>query len=333
MLFSKQDPMEDLLSLLRAKNPAVTQPVAAFTVTSVAVATGLRNTSVTLRADIEYGVKGTFNVALDRTDLSELYNKFPTGTKRPLFRHHAVAGSTVTMSAIIDQINQMLGTSFTMSGALQDLTDAQFVMPTKDSSIMVSIKANAKSVRLVPNTTLEIEIYSSGAVLSNALVNRSLNPIVSGSGLISYGGVSVNPASPKKHPGMALKFMDFSATMVGRTNWGNAIHDTLNSAVQGRDIWINGDLYNNINNKLIAAGLPALTSTALYQTRSGWSSTMGVSEWYWTTYMFKRTADFKTNPLVNSDDFQYFLVLPKNTMRQAETATSYATDYFIHYNL
>lgn len=30
MLFSKQDPMDDLLDLIRAKNPAVTQPAAAF---------------------------------------------------------------------------------------------------------------------------------------------------------------------------------------------------------------------------------------------------------------------------------------------------------------
>lgn len=328
MLFSKQDPMDDLLDLLRAKNPAVTQPSAAFTVTNVAVSTGDRNTTVTLRANVEYGVKGQFTVALDRTDLSELYNKFPSGTKRPLFKHFAMAGSTVTVSAIISQINQMLGTAFTVSGGVQDLTDAQFVMPTKDSSIMVSISANPKSVRLVPGTVLEIEIYSSGAILQNVLVNRNLNPIVGAAGTIPYGGISVNPANPKKHPGYALKFMDFSALMAGKT-WASITSDTLNTADGKRDEWLNIPFRDAVNTKLVAAGIPPLLTNSLGQTPS---TAIGGS-WYWDNYMFKRTADFKTNPLVNSDDFDYFLVLPKATLKQTESATAYATDYYMHYNL
>ena len=330
MLFSKQDPMDDLLDLIRAKNPAVTQPAAAFAVTNIAVSNGDRNTTVTLRANVEYGVKGQLTVALDRTDLSELYNKFPSGTKRPLFKHFGMVGSTITISAIISQINQMLGTAFTVSGDLQDLTDAQFVMPTKDSSIMVSISANPKSVRLVPGTVLEIEIYGSGAILQNALVNRSLNPIVAAAGTIPYGGIAVNPASPKKHPGFAMKYLDFSAIMAGR-----GMNEVINQQYTYPYfiLTMNATLFAAINAKLSANGLAPLGVNSLGQWRSnGWDEFRD-NEDYWNSTMFCRTENYASDPLVNSSDFTYFLRLRRSELKQSETATSYATDYYMHYNV
>ena len=327
MLFTAQDPMEDLLNLARAKNPALTHPAAAFSVSNITASASGRNTIVTLKANIEYGIKGQLTVMLDRTRLEELYNKFPSGNRKPLFKMFGLPGATITLSSIIDQVNQMLGTSFLISGAVQDLVDTQFVMPNKDASITITVKASPKSVRLVPDTTLEIEIVGSGTVLTGALVNRSLNPIVNASGQIPYGGIAVNPASAKMHPGMKLKFMDFSSLMAGKS-WSSITSDTLNTAAGKRDEWLNVQFRDAVNAKLNAAGIPPMITNSLGQT----PNTATGGSWYWDNYMFKRTANFVGNPLVNSDDFEFFLIMPKATLKQTESATAYATDYYLHYN-
>lgn len=328
MLFTAQDPMEDLLNLARAKNPALTQPIAAFSVVSIASSSTGRNTTITLRANIEYGIKGQFTVSLDRTRLEELYNKFPSGTKKPLFKLFGMPGATVTLSSIIDQLNVLLGTKFQITGAVQDLVDTQFAMPSKDATISVSIKASPKSVRLVPDTTLEIEIVSSGAVLTGALVNRSLNPIVNASGQVPYGGIMVNPASPKVHPAMRLKFMDFSAAMAGR-----GVNEVINQAYNYPNyvLTMNSVLFSAINTKLLANDLPPLGVNSL-GVWDAWQGDLIDKAKYWNNYMFCRTADYANDPLVNSADFTYFLRLRRSELKQSETATSYATDYYMHYN-
>ena len=49
--------------------------------------------------------------------------------------------------------------------------------------------------------------------------------------------------------------------------------------------------------------------------------------------MFCRTENYASDPLVNSSDFAYFLLLRRSELKQSETATSYATDYYMHYNV
>lgn len=328
MLFTAADPLEDLMTLARAKNPQLTHPTAAFTVTNVATSSSGRNTTITLRANVEYGIKGTFSVMLDRTRLEELYNKFPSGNKKPIYKMFGGAGSTISFSTIIDQINALLGTKLTITGDLQDLVDTQFVLPSKDASVTVTVKASPKSVRLVPDTTLDIEIHSSGAIITNTLVNRSLNPIIGTNGLISYAGISVNPAAPKRHPGYAMKYLDFSAIMAGR-----GINEVVNQVYQYPNyiLTMNASLFSAINTKLSANGLSPLAVNSL-GVWDAWAQSPIDKNRYWNNIMFCRTADYASDPLVNSSEFAYFLRLRRSELQQSESSTSYASDYYMHYN-
>ena len=333
MLFTSTDPKDDLIGIIKAKNPAVTQPTEAFNVLSVRSLSGSPNTAITLSANPEYGAQGRFEVTFDRADLSELYNKFPSGNRAPTFRMFGNPGDVITFSNIIDQVNQFLGTNLKMTGQLQDLVDKQFVLPAKDSHINVEILASDKSVRLTPGTKLELLIVANGAVLTSAFVNRSLNPIVNASGKIAYSSLLIDPAVPKELPSFKLMFMDFTVININNVSdlfTSVKVGEAGDNSIAWYDVHLKQSVFDAVNAKLVAAGLSPLKNTKVAA----------------------RIARYRDNPVdprsripksVNDPSLASLSIINRNFTHvipvpivyggQTEGPTSYATDYYLHYNV
>ena len=332
MLFTSTDPKDDLIGIIKAKNPAVTQPTEAFNVLSVRSLTGSPNTAVMLSVSAEYGAQGRFEVTFDRTDLSELYNKFPSGNRMPMFRMFGNPGDVITFSNIIDQVNQLLGTNLKMTGQLQDLVDKQFVLPAKDSHINVEILASDKSVRLVPGTKLELLIVANGAVLTSAFVNRSLNPIVNASGKIAYNDLSIDPAVPKELPSFKLMYMDFTAININNGGMLTAVAGARASdgTFVYYDIYLKQSVFDTVNAKLVAGGLPPLKNRRVAADIVVYSSNPVDP----CSRIPKSVNDPSlANLSIINRNFTHVIPVPIVYGGQTEGPTSYATDYYLHYNV
>ena len=330
MLFTSTDPKDDLIGIIKAKNPAVTQPTEAFNVLSVRSLTGSPNTAVMLSVSAEYGAQGRFEVTFDRTDLSELYNKFPSGNRVPTFRMFGNPGDRITFSNIIDQVNQFLGTNLKMTGQLQDLVDKQFVLPAKDSHINVEILASDKSVRLTPGTKLELLIVANGAVLTSAFVNRSLNPIVNASGKIAYNGLLIDPATPKELPSFKLMYMDFTAININNGGMLTAVVSAYSGSAVYYDIYLKQSVFDAVNAKLVAGGLSPLKNRRVAADILSWSKD--------PVEACSRIPKSVNHPsLANlsiiNRNFTHVIPVPIVYGGQTEGPTSYATDYYLHYNV
>lgn len=332
MLFTAKNPKEDLINLIKAKNPAVKLPTEAFNVLSVTASADGLNTVAQLSVNAEYGMQGRFTVRFDRTDLSELYNKFPSGARMPLFRMFGDPGTIITFSNIIDQVNQFLGTSFTISGQLQDLVDKQFTLPSKNASITVEILASDKSVRLLPGTKLSILVVANGAILSSAIVNRSLNPIVNAAGVIPFNGVNIDPANPKEYPGFRLMYLDFTAINIQLGGMLTAVvtSNAMDWSYVYYTVNLKPEAFDLINAKLASVGLSPLKSRRV----SGEILSYDKNPNNAIAKVPKSVNDpsLANVSVINRNNFTHVIPIPVNYGGQTEGPTSYAATYYLHYN-
>lgn len=266
---SYADPMTEVLAILKEDYPAL--DTSKFTIERVVkLADGQdRNTELTLLGVPLMGFAGTVKVKYDRLMASQLFNKFGDVTKQPALRINAMVGTSLSVSTYLAHINALLGTNLTISGNFPDIADRTFNAPDKGTKITVVISPYVSStgyvpvsLRLEPTDSISIDVVNAGAVFSTAVVNRGLNPFVSGGNLI-WRLEPMSAITPGISANLALFNADFSAAFGTTAKIKQALGAWIGTNEKYTALYrLSAETRNLVNPVLEKLGLPVFTETS-----------------------------------------------------------------------
>ena len=354
---SYADPMEELKAIIANDFPDVDP--SKYKVSLVKVSNGTGNSDVLLIGDPIKGVVGSLKVNTNRLDPAAVINKFGAVTKTFGVRVNAIAGSTTSIYNIIAHINNLLGTKLTVEGKYPDIADQTFIVPEKNQRITVSIGAVDSvtgdfpvSLRICPGKTFDIDIINAGAVLTDVVVTRGLNPFIDSSDNLIWTLEKQPIANPTVSAKLLLSKLDFSAVFGTAAMRAAAFGDTtdpgyrtLGSALEVCRPFI-GEAKEQVRAMLESVGLTyedgygcrfyksytiaASVSVANATYCRTWAST---SAYYGSTS--SSTALMATPPVGVNKDFQYVMkIYPpgRNTLIYDASIAYDNSMLFFHFN-
>lgn len=182
------EPLAEIMAMLKEANPNLdTSTVSAYKMTAGTT----RNTTLYLLGSSAAGIAGRLTIDYDRLNPAAAFSKFGDLTKHRPLRLYGIPGSTIKISDVLDQINELLGIKLTMTGQFRDIIDNTFVLPAKNSSIVVEILPYVSAsgqlplnLRIMPTTKLSLNVVSGGSRLVG--LNKGLNPFVKADRTINW---------------------------------------------------------------------------------------------------------------------------------------------------
>lgn len=182
------EPLAEIMAMLKEENPQLdTSAISAYKMT----AGTSRNTTLYLIGSSIAGIAGRLTVDYDRLNPADVFSKFGDLTKHRPLRLYGVPGTTIKISDVLDQINDLLGIKLTMTGQFRDIIDSTFVLPAKNSSIVVDILPYVSAtgqlplnLRIMPTAKLSLNVKSGGSQLVG--LNKTIHPFVKADKTINW---------------------------------------------------------------------------------------------------------------------------------------------------
>ena len=240
---SYSNPMDELKAILSNHYPDV--DLSSYDLGLIRrIASGERNTELLLVGNPTKGTMGSVKLNIDRLDPAAVFNRYGAVNKKHAVRLSAMAGASMKLSDILAHINNLLGTSLTLSGNYPDFADTTFVVPEKTQKVTVTIGAVDSasgdfpvSLRIAPGKSFTLDVLNAGAEIATSAVTRSLNPFSSSAGKLVWTLEEQTIASPKASTNLLLFNLDFTPIL------GTAARRTAAFGAPSRQIDANNPIY------------------------------------------------------------------------------------------
>lgn len=262
------DPWAEVAQMLIEANPGL--DFSKIRPYKIAAGTG-RNTRLFLVGSSAAGVAGKLYVEYDRLNASGLFSKFGDLTKHRPMRLYGLPGTTVKISDILRQLNDMLGVQLTMTGDFRDIAEGSFVMPAKSTSIVIDILPHVSAsgdlpvnLRMAPATKLSLNVVNGGAILKD--LNKALNPFVKSNGNINWALADRPLDTPTPARDLILYNRDFSE-FFGNTGLIRNVGINANPVVLPGSQYgysFRDDIVDQLNTIFATLGLPPFVKRAVH---------------------------------------------------------------------
>ena len=307
--------------------------------TPTALTGDVRNTSLKLYFDGE-NAYGSLQLKYDRVDLPGLLGKFGALNRVPMIMVFYPAGTVVKISDIIAQLRAIFNIQLTLGTGFEDLTDASVTIPTKGSTVDITLTVPSKSVRCQPGKNLVLRFANRGVSINGTLAVRNFTPIISATtanclNLPTGNGIPAIDVTGtvKELPALKLRYLNFSDILGGLAP--TAIVESVRVGDKIWDHYLKQTIFDSINARLSGLGFPLLASRKLV---AGMLSPAGYQTDSWA---LEAATEFHNNVLRKSTaaypaqfidpSFTYGLLITKAQGGMVETATCYAHDYFLQF--
>ena len=349
------DPKSEVYDLVKANNPLLTNNNTMYVRKIVDNPTG-KNTTLSFILDGEQKLIGISTISYDRVDIGKIFNNFVGVSKTPSIVIFGTAGSTISLSSILDQLNAKLGTAFIMTGDYADLKEQTITIPDKSGSIDIDVLAQStansfpSSLRVKPGTSMKIRISNSGKRISDIAVVRGMNPLLKADNNLNTSTFTMAKTTVKKFAPFDIRMVDFSMILGDATNIFDLVYVTYGTntsvAYSIYNAYLNTATFTAINAKLTELGLPILVKRPMLPgdspskfttvpnaiaipTASVSAATKAAR---CISLYVKTTASLATNPLIDTS-FTHVLILSKAAYAMVDSTDVMTGDYYLHFNL